>query len=86
MKQTFKIYYKLRFGELEDTGFEYIKSLTEEDALKKFARMNKIKMTKFKSVSDWEWEDGLWTGFFKSINKVSEIPCPHCNGTSLIHQ
>ncbi len=86
MKQTFQIYYKLRLGEAEDVSYEYIKCFNEEDALKKFARMNKIKITKFKNVSDWTWEDGLWTGFFKSIKKVSETRCPQCNGTGVIHQ
>lgn len=86
MEHTFQIYYKLRLGEAEDTGYEYIKSSSEEDALKKFAKMNKIKTAKFKSISDWTWEEGLWTAFFKSIRKVSEIMCPHCNGTGVLHQ
>ncbi|MEO8149442.1 MAG: hypothetical protein ABI723_17505 [Bacteroidia bacterium] len=85
MKSTFQIRYKLSLGEAQDAGYEYITALNVNDALKKFALMNKINPKKFASVEDWTWEDGLWYGFFKSIKKVKEISCPHCNGTGIIH-
>ncbi len=84
MQSTFQISYRLMHGELEETHSEYLIADNETAALKKFCRMNNIQTKNFRRVSEWEWEDGLWTGYFKSIAEVKQISCPHCNGKGVI--
>lgn len=85
MEELFAISYKLRYSETSDWGAEYLKAKNEEQALKIFAKMKEISTAEFKSFEDWEWEEGVWSAKFWNIKEVKEIPCPHCNGTGIIH-
>ena len=56
MNKTFEISYKLRYGETEDWGREYLKAATKKQALTSFANKMKIRIKQFKSFEDWMWE------------------------------
>lgn len=77
--------YKLRFEETSDWETEYLKASTKEQALRIFAMSRKIRTTKFKSFTNWHWEEGVWSAEFMNIKQAKGIPCPHCCGTGVIH-
>ncbi len=85
MENLFAISYKLRYAETSDSGSEYIKANNKDEALSCFAKMKKIPTDKFKNVTEWEWEEGVWSAEFRNIEVVKQSPCPHCNGTGIIH-
>jgi len=85
MEKIFAINYKLRYAETSDWGTEYLKAHNKEQALSIFAKSRKIPTTKFKGFNDWHWEEGIWSAEFRNIKQVKETPCPHCNGTGIIH-
>ena len=85
MNKTFEISYKLRYGETEDWGREYLKAATKKQALTSFANKMKIRIKQFKSFEDWMWEEGVWSARFKHIKQIKEKRCPHCDGSGIIH-
>jgi len=84
MEKKFEICYKLRYSETSDWGIEYLKARNKEQALNIFARSRDISTTEFKNLSDWHWEEGVWSAEFWNIKQIKEIPCSHCHGTGII--
>lgn len=83
--KTFEIQYISRYCDEKNYSSEIIKANSETVALKKFAKIFKIKDYKQLSNPIFRWEDGLWTESLKCINEVNEIVCPQCNGKGKIN-
>ncbi len=82
--KTFEIQYISRYYDEKNYNSETIKAKTEEDVLKKFAKLFGIKNFKQLFEPMYMWEDGQWMSSFKYINEVEEIVCEHCNGSGKI--
>jgi hypothetical protein len=82
--KTFQIAYKYRYGEAEDWGNELIKAKTKREALEKFSRKKRIFPTRKTKPSEWIWNEGVWSTFFKSIQQVELKACPHCKVLSVV--
>jgi len=85
MEKLFAINYKLRYAETSDWGTEYIKAKTKSQALNNFAKLRKIRKSKFQNIQDWKWEEGVWLAEFRNIAEVKAMTCSHCSGTGVIH-
>lgn len=82
--KTFEIQYINRYYEEKTYSVEIIKAISETVALKKFAKLFKIKDYQQLFDPTFRWEDGMWMTSFKCINEVNEIVCPHCHGKGKI--
>ncbi len=85
MEKLFAISYKLRYAETSDWGEKYIKAPDKKHALNKFTKLKKIRTSNYKSVNEWQWEEGVWMATFWNIKQISEISCPFCSGKETIH-
>ncbi|MBS4027356.1 MAG: hypothetical protein KGZ58_01865 [Ignavibacteriales bacterium] len=85
MKKYFHVQYILRYYEQKDYAFQIINAKSEDEALKKFAKLFGIKEPKRLKEPMFRWEDGEWFASFKCINEVKEIACPDCKGTGIIY-
>ncbi|MEW6507567.1 MAG: hypothetical protein AB1432_07480 [Bacteroidota bacterium] len=85
MEKLFAISYKLRYFETSDWGAEYIRAKSRSEALNRFAKLRKIRANKFKKITEWHWEEGVWLAQFSNIKVIKEIPCPHCSGKGIIY-
>ena len=84
--KTFEIYYISRYREQKEHCSAIITARSEESALKKFAKMSKVKDYKQFFDKDFCWQDGdgEWWAWYRGIEEVEFIECPHCNGTGQI--
>ena len=73
--KTFEIHYISRNREQKEHYSEIINAQSEESALKKFAKMSKVKDYKQFFDKDFYWEDGEseWLAWFRGINEVESI-------------
>ncbi|NCP84144.1 MAG: hypothetical protein COZ21_14735 [Bacteroidetes bacterium CG_4_10_14_3_um_filter_31_20] len=85
MKKYYEIQYILRYYEEKDYASVIIKANSDEDALKKFAKIFDIKEPKRLNEPMFMWKDGQWMASFKCINEVEENVCPQCEGSGKIH-
>ena len=76
--KTFEINYISRYREQKEYYSEIIRAQSEENALKRFAKMFRIKDYKQFFDEHFCWEDGEseWLAWFRGIK---EIECVHCN-------
>jgi|GEM_PF-1186204 len=81
--KTFEINYISRNREQKEYCSEIINAQSEENALKKFAKISNVKDFKQFFDENFYWEDGEseWLAWFRGIKEVKFINCPHCNGT-----
>jgi hypothetical protein len=81
--KTFEIHYISRNREQKEHCSEIIKALSEENALRKFAKMSNVKDYKQFFDENFYWEDGEseWLAWYRGIEEIKLIKCPQCNGT-----
>ncbi len=84
--RTFKISFKLYYHEVCDWSSEYIRSKNKRTALRRFARLHKIKNADGDDPENWHWWEGDWYNTFRLIKEVAgkPQPCPHCDGAGAI--
>ena len=84
--KTFSIHYITRLREQKEHFSEIIRAQSEESALKKFARMSNVKNYKQFFDENFSWQDGdsEWLAWYRGIEEVAFVECPHCNGTGNI--
>ena len=84
--KIFEINYISRYREQKEYCSEIIKAQSEESALKKFAKMSNVKDYKqfFDEHFCWEDGEGEWWAWFRGIEEVEFVKCPHCNGIGQI--
>jgi hypothetical protein len=84
--KTFEIHYVSRNREQKEHCSAIIKAQSEENALKKFAKISKVKDYKQFFDKNFYWEDGEseWLAWFRRIEEINEINCLHCNGTGKV--
>ena len=81
--KTFQIHYISRNREQKEYCSKIITAQSEESALKKFAKNSNVKDYKKFFDENFYWKDGEseWLAWFRGIEEVEYIKCPHCNGT-----
>lgn len=80
--KTFEIQYVSRCCNQKDYCHEIIAAKSKTSALRKFAKVFKIKDYRqlLEEGFTW-WENYEWLCSFRGINEVGEVTCPHCQGT-----
>ncbi len=83
--KTFRIEFKMYFGENSDYGSVHYRARSKENALKRLAKENRINVQTNPDYMNWRWwDDGQWLYKIHSIKEVSSKKCPDCNGTGEI--
>jgi hypothetical protein len=84
--KTFSIQYISRLREQKEHCSEIIKAQSEERALKKFAKMSKVENYRLFFDKNFCWQDGdsEWLAWYRGIEEVKFVECPHCNETGKI--
>jgi hypothetical protein len=78
--KTFEVGYKSYYHETSDWCSDLITAKTEKEALRKFAKLHRIKKPDLSKPHEWKWWDGDWYMSFAYVKPVTKQRCPLCGG------